>query len=112
MRTPVQMVGHLRERVALQSAMDAQNSVGDDVETFSTFATVFGRMEPMGSTAIERAARETVTRRWRLTIRYRSDVTAAARVVWGTRQFNIEGVVNPDERRRFLSLDLVEFNAS
>ena len=112
MRTPVGMVGHLRERVQLQSFLVTQSAVGDDVETWTTFATVRGRMEPMSASAAERAARETVTRRWRLTIRYRSDVTAANRVVWGTRQFNIEGVVNPDERRRYLTLDLVEFNAS
>lgn len=118
MRTPVQMVGHLRERVALQSAMVAPNSVGDDVETFSTFATVFGRMSVRGDVrnpafvTDERAARETVTRRWQLTIRYRSDVTAACRIVWNNRQFNILNVMNPDERQRYLTLDLVEFNAS
>jgi len=106
------MVGHLRERVQLQSHLVSQNDAGDDVETWTTYATVRARMEPLTASAAERAARETVTRRWRLTIRYRGDVTAAHRVAWGTRLFDIEGAVNPDERRRYTTLDLVEFNAS
>jgi SPP1 family predicted phage head-tail adaptor len=52
--------------------------------------------------------RENAEGRFIVVIRYRTGVTAAMRVVWRSRTFDILGIVNKDERRHFLTLDCQE----
>ena len=52
--------------------------------------------------------RETVDTRFVCTVRWRDGITGASRVLWRGRTFDVEGVGNPDERRRFVAIDLKE----
>ena len=43
-----------------------------------------------------------------ITIRYRGDVTAEMRILWGNRTFQIKGKLRPDARRFYLFIDAQE----
>ena len=96
--------GRLRHRVALQSATTAKNAVGEDTRTWATFATVWAAVEVVGGSEYQaqEALHASLTHRVRL--RYRDDVTREQRVVWRSRELEIESVEDPDDRRRELHL--------
>lgn len=103
--------GELRERVTLQMAQRARDAVGGFSEQWLPQAEVWARVQPMG--AGERFWRQQIEAKadWRVSIRYRSDVTTKLRVRWGNRLFQIRGVTNPDERKVFLDLACEELAA-
>jgi SPP1 family predicted phage head-tail adaptor len=81
--------GKLDQRITIQSLTETQNSLGETVNSYSTVATVWGRVvTERGTEAFESArvnARETV----RVEIRYRSDVTDKHRIQWNGYNYNI-----------------------
>lgn len=97
-------VGTLRERVTLQSVQLVDDGFGQ-VEQFADAATVYARVEPM--TVSEQWANATVeaVNDVRIHIRWRGDVQPTWRVFWRGKTFNIIGIRNLDERRRYLTLD-------
>lgn len=96
--------GDLRERVTITLPIDGRDSVGGLVRSWSPLATVWARVKPMSER--EQWHREQIqsTAQWAITIRYRDDVTTKQRVSWRGRRFEVVGVQNADERRRFLRL--------
>jgi SPP1 family predicted phage head-tail adaptor len=101
--------GPLRDRVSLQSATETQvEGRGEVTKAWATYDTVWSNIVPLsGSERIE-ALKVTpgVTHTCRM--RYRSDIDPAHRLLWGGRIFNIESVLNEDERREWLILSLKE----
>jgi SPP1 family predicted phage head-tail adaptor len=76
-------IGTLRDRVTIQSvtyASSTQSAQG--VASFSTLATVWGAVKPLGGTESLAAASVTSQVRYEIEIRHRADVTAGMRVTW------------------------------
>lgn len=78
-----------------------------DSPLFATWA----RVEPMGASQIALANRDDAQRIYRMTIRYRTDITTNSQVIWRGRKFDVEGVLDPTEQRVFLTVMLREINA-
>jgi SPP1 family predicted phage head-tail adaptor len=97
-------IGDLRERIALQRESRSRDRAGGFVTSWLTVATVWARVAPVSTG--ERFMRQQMqaSAEWKVTIRYRSDLSPKMRVVWNGRTFEIRGMPNPDERRRFLDL--------
>jgi SPP1 family predicted phage head-tail adaptor len=112
MATP--QIGDLRERVALQREVRARDDIGGFESTWTTVATVWARVAPMS--ASERWMRHQMQAQaaWKLTIRHRTDLSLspAMRAVWGDRTFELRGITNADERRRFLDLACDELHVA
>jgi SPP1 family predicted phage head-tail adaptor len=105
--------GDLRNRGIIYATSQSQNASGEPIDNWSGFATVRCAIDPLGSFESER-----VTQTWgqtshRIRMRYTSGVTPKMRFVTkgtmgsdGTlsattaRLFEIEGVVNVEERSR------------
>lgn len=104
-------VGKLRERVSIYSQSQTVDAAGSIATTWALVATTWARMEPMGASAIVLASRDDAQRIYRMTIRYRTNITTNSRVVWRTRKFDVEGVMDPTEQRQFLTVTLREINA-
>lgn len=81
--------GKLDQRIILQSLAETQNTFGETSLTYTTVATVWGRViSEKGQESFESArvnARETV----RIAIRYRDDVTQKWRLQWGGQSYNV-----------------------
>lgn len=98
------MRGRLRHQIVIESKTLAGDGMGGGTATWTTFATVRAAIEPIsGSEYIAAQQMQTkVTHRIRL--RYLANVTAAMRVKFGTRIFQIESILTFNEVKRDMQL--------
>jgi SPP1 family predicted phage head-tail adaptor len=96
--------GRLSKRVALQRYSEAADGYGEQVRTWSTFATVWAGIEPLA--AKERFAAQQINAHLtlRCVIRYRSDVDTTCRVIFDDRIFQVDGVIDPNMQHAELTL--------
>jgi len=104
-------VGKLRERVTIYSQAQTVDDAGSIATTWTLAATTWARLEPLGASALVLANRDDAQRLYRMTIRYRTDITTNSQVRWRSRKFDVEGVIDPTEQRQFLTVMLREINA-
>ena len=103
--------GELRHRVTIQAivASTGDNMGGQTVSRYDDVMTVWAGIDPPKGREYFGAGQtqsETVTR---VRIRYRPDITTVNRIKFGsTRYFDINAVINPDERNRELILMCIE----
>tara|TARA_R110000868_G_scaffold936_2_gene7131 strand:- start:2154 stop:2489 length:336 start_codon:yes stop_codon:yes gene_type:complete len=96
--------GDLRHRISLQACSEARDEVGGLVATWTTLATVWAKVEPMSARESWYRQQMSASAAWKISVRYRADVTTKLRVVYGARTFEIRGVTDPDQQKRFLEL--------
>lgn len=96
--------GRLNQRVTLQSKAVTRDAIGTEVVSWSTVATLWAAVDPVrGREFISlRAAQSDITTR--ITIRYRSGVTSAMRVLHDGAEYNIREVINPRSGNESLEL--------
>ncbi len=102
----------MRDRVVIQSLTEAQDSFNEPIQTPATFETRWGHLEPLSGRETFEASQLRGTVDHRITMRYLAGVTPKMRAVvtnvhagvTTTRTFDIQAVLNPDERRRFTEL--------
>ena len=102
------IAGRLNKRVTLQSATLARDGHGQAIETWSNVATVWAAIEPIRGREYFAAQQVSAETTHRVTIRHRSGVSPQWRVVFGSRTFRIESVINPLEKNERLELMCVE----
>lgn len=105
-------IGDMRERVALHSPSPSLDEIGGLEQSWSVFATVWARVTPASNREWWHREQTQASGGWRVTIRYRSDVTTKHRVVWRGLTLEVTGIDNTDERRRFLTLTCEERTAA
>lgn len=104
MSRPVSITaGDLRERVTLQSVSTSRNAIGGLVEEWDDVDTIWARIEPMGAGEQWRRLQMNAQANWKITTRYRTDVTPQMRFEWQGKTFLIRGITSADERKRFLT---------
>lgn len=96
--------GDLRRRITIQSKSVSRNTVGDEVITWPTLATVWAAVEPaLGREYLEGRSREAeITIKIR--IRYRSGVKPTMRVTHGSSTYEVVSVQEVRTERRELVL--------
>ncbi|OXE37554.1 MAG: hypothetical protein CGW95_01160 [Phenylobacterium zucineum] len=107
------LAGSLRERITIQDQNAAIDTDGSELTTWTDIATaptVWARLEPDSVVEDIIGGRGQTRRKWVCTIRYRTDITTRMRVSWRGRVMNVIGIVNVGERRKYLTLELVETN--
>lgn len=96
--------GKLRKRIEIQRRASTQDGYGQPLMTWETIASTQAEIEPMNgrelvaAMAVQSEATHTVT------IRYRPGITAALRIKYAGRLFNIHSVIDESERHRMLTL--------
>ncbi|MEQ8226509.1 MAG: phage head closure protein [Rhodospirillales bacterium] len=103
-------VANLRERVELQERVVTQNGFGEEIITYETLDTVWARVEPLKGTEKWSAQQVIAEQLYHVFVRYRTDLSVLDRVVWRGQNMDITAITNPDERRRFLQLDVEVLN--
>lgn len=96
--------GELRNRITIQKQVSTQDSFGQQVETWTDIATVWSNINPIAGR--EFFAAETVNSEitHKIRIRFRSDITPDMRVVYQSRMFFIQTVINEYEKNTVLQL--------
>lgn len=97
-------IGDLRLRVTLQAEGATSDDGGGYVSSWEDIASVWAQIVPLTGNEVFVHARVEAHVTHRITMRYRSDVTTAMRLIYQERVFNIRAVLNSDERNRWLYL--------
>lgn len=102
--------GRLRHRVTVQRATDSIDQYGDQTPTWTALGTVWASVEPLSGREYFAAAQMQSEINARVTLRPISGVTITPkdRVKFGTRYFDVQSVINLEERGRELQLLCVE----
>lgn len=97
--------GQLRERITIQQAVETPDGGGGSSVVWTDLATLWAEVRPLSGRERLQAQQIEASVDYRVTIRYRSDVDAGMRVVWGALTMNIRAVYNEDRKRKYLTLD-------
>lgn len=104
--------GKLRHRVVIQKQIESQDqNTGAVVVTWDDVATVWASVDPLSAKEFIAAQQEDSKVSARITIRYRSDVTAKMRLYHAAKNkyYNIEGVLaDKDSGLEYLTLPVSE----
>jgi len=89
--------GKLNHLVTIQSKTEV-NTVGQMIPTWGTLTTAWASIEPTGGNESEGNQKISATTSHKITIRYKSGISAKAnRILWGTRVFDINAIMNTKE---------------
>ncbi len=100
--------GQLREVVTIQHAAEGITEGGDRVDEWADLLVTRARMKPKSASELVRAMRAVNETRYTATMRHKPEIGAGMRLIWNGRTFNIEGVLNFDERGQMVTLDCLE----
>jgi SPP1 family predicted phage head-tail adaptor len=100
--------GILRNRITLQSPVNTANGQGGFVTTWTDERTVWAAIWPTSAKERVEAMQMGLNTTHRIIIRYWPGVASSWRVKFGTRYFNILGIINHLEVNRLLDLTCEE----
>lgn len=97
-------IGSLRHRITLQARIESQDLYGQPLETWLDSAPVFAEVAALSGRELFQAQQVNAETTTRIRIRYRDDVTPALRIKFGAILYNIQSVINLENRNRELVL--------
>lgn len=100
----------LTNRVTIQQATETRATDGGVLQTWGTWRTCYASVEPLTGREWYQAESRQATITTRIWVPWidANGVTAKMRVLWGTRIFKIESVINPRERNEWIELMCIE----
>ncbi|HUM33630.1 MAG TPA: phage head closure protein [Candidatus Saccharicenans sp.] len=103
-RSEIPEIGELRSRIVFQSATKLDDGYGGKEIVWQDAFSAWALIEPLS--AHEKFEAMSVQSRvtHRVYIRYRPDVSTGMRIRYGDRLFEIEGILDVGEQKRFLEL--------
>jgi SPP1 family predicted phage head-tail adaptor len=99
--------GELTERITIERSVNTQNDVGENTLTWSTFATVWAKVESMSGREAERYAEIVGFSGHKVTMRPLTGFTSAMRIIYRTRTLEI-GAINEFDSIRYLDVICTE----
>ena len=100
--------GWIAHRIVIEQASATPDGAGGAILAWSPLATLWAAVEPVKAERLAGGDRLSARITHRVTIRWRGEVTAGMRIRHRGRLLAIESVVDPDERRRYLSIEARE----
>lgn len=104
--------GKLRHRVTIQTkGTPTRDSHGQEVIVWTTFAQVWGSVEPLRGREFMQASAQEAELTTRIRIRHKDGVLPSMRVLWDGHTYNIRSVQNVYERQietHLLCTEIVE----
>ena len=97
--------GRLRHRLVIRQPTVSRNEVGEEIITWATLATVWGRLEALRGEEQLAAKQLTAEIVARATLRYRADVSTDMRIQYDGSEYDIDAVI-PDPLKTILTLTL------
>lgn len=97
--------GKLRHKIKIQQAVETQGATGEMPVVWSDFAEVYSSVEPLRGREFWAAKEQQAQVSTRIRIRYLAGVTPKMQVLFGTKSYLIESVIDPEERH--IQMDLI-----
>src|SRR5689334_11747542 len=101
---PIVNFGDLRHRVTIQQPTYTTNNLGERVPGWSMIGRAWVALNPVIGREVELARTFAATVTHKITMRYRAGLTPNLRLVLGSRIFAINGIVDLEERHRWLNV--------
>jgi len=108
------MIGHMKHRITFQEEVRTPDGGGGFTliwQNISTEPTVWAKITPLRGSEAQTAQQLESKVIHRFIIRYRSDITAAHRISFDGRVFNIHSVININEGDEFTGITATEGGA-
>jgi SPP1 family predicted phage head-tail adaptor len=99
--------GELTERITIEKSTNTQNEVGENTLTWSTFATVWAKVQSLSGREAERYAEIVGFSGHKITMRPLTGLTSAMRIIYRSRTLEI-GAINEFDRIRYLDVICTE----
>lgn len=96
--------GKLNCRIAIQAPSAAQDGAGQPLASWSDVATVWANIAHKSGLETIKAGAPVSVVQASIRIRYRTDINAGMRVLYGTTQYDIRAVLPDNGRREFTDL--------
>ena len=97
--------GKLRHIIDIQQQSTTQDSYGEAVDTWTNlYSSVYASIEDMKAREFYSGEKLNSEITHKIRIRYKASILPKMRVKFGTRYFNIETIVNWQERNIFLDI--------
>jgi SPP1 family predicted phage head-tail adaptor len=100
--------GTMRRQIVIQQSNATQNTSGDPIPAWETFATVRAAIVPLQGRELLAAQQIVASVSHRLDMRYVVGVTPAMRVTYDGRYFDIQAAIDPTELKREMQLFCLE----
>lgn len=99
--------GNLKHKIVIQTYTETQNDFGEVVKGWSDFKTAYASITPLSAKEFFKAGTHNeVTHK--IELRYLKGIAPKMRVLYGTREFSIESVINVREANKTLQLICTE----
>tara|TARA_R100001591_G_C4236989_1_gene153467 strand:- start:3 stop:332 length:330 start_codon:yes stop_codon:yes gene_type:complete len=97
-------IGKMRFRVKVETATNTRDAGGGISQSYTPVTFIYANIKPLkaDSTYRQGIVQEKVTHE--VTIRHMDNISTNHRISFGDRLFDIKGIINVDERDRFLKL--------
>jgi len=92
-------VGKLRERVTVQQASETRNTLGETLQTWSTYSTIWASVEGVSSRESLLAGQQQISISHRVRMRWLDGLTQNMRLRWRNRTLDIISILERDNRR-------------
>lgn len=96
--------GQLKTRLVIQQPIETPDDQGGVVRTWTTFATVWAQVTPLGSRREAQADADGATQDYRIVLRSNLSLTLQHRFSDGARIYRIVAIRERDDRR-FIEID-------
>lgn len=105
-------IAELRQRIKFQSLTRTADGQGGWTESWSDFAEVWAKVEPVSASEKYFSQRIQQNTTHKIAIRWLENITSEMRIVFESRIFQIHGIRRENEERWFMFIDAEEGVAS
>ncbi|GLQ31661.1 phage head closure protein [Litoribrevibacter albus] len=100
--------GQLRHRVTFVKKSSVKNAIGGTSTAFETVATLWANIKPGSASENVESDKHTSEISHTVRIRYNPNINAAFFIQYQGRTFQVEAVINENERDRYMLCECVE----
>lgn len=97
-------IGKLRHRITIQEKVTVPDGYGGVTSTWKDMAAVWSSVEPLKGRELYAAQQVKTELSHRVRIRYMSGIKPEMRIAFDNRTFEIEAIIDPEERHESLEL--------
>jgi len=97
----------LKHKIVIQTFTESQNDFGEAVKEWTDFKTVYSKITPLSAKEFFKAGTHAEASH-KIELRYLKDIKSKMRVIYNSRVFEIESVLNIREENKTLHLICTE----
>lgn len=100
--------GLLRHKIEIQEKTVGRDLMGQEIVTWHPFTYAWASIEPLSGREYFAAQQAQATISHKMVMRYQAGIKPYHQILWGTRTFNIDAILNEGERNVELTLFCTE----